>query len=96
VTRRKGQSISSVGDFKYFGLITYACLLAFGVYLVTFHVLLVAEIILLVAGPILLAGLGYILVHQLVFSPLQWSSDFRGFGRFWLAFILVLVPKLGW
>jgi hypothetical protein len=57
----------------------------FGVYLVAFpfHVLLVAEIILLVAGPILLAGLGYILVQQSVFLPLQWSS--RGFGRFWLA-----------
>jgi hypothetical protein len=65
------------------------CLLVFGVYLVAFpfHVLLAAEIILLVAGPILPAGLGYILVHQSVFSPLQWRSDFRGVGRFWLALL---------
>ena len=71
--------------------------LVFGIYLVAFpfHVLLVAEIILLVAGPILLAGLGYILVHQSVFSPLQWSSDFRGFGRFWLALLFGVGSQVG-
>jgi len=58
-------------------------------------VLLVAEIILLVMGPILLGGLGYILVHQSVFSPLQWGSDFRGFGRFWLALIFGAGAQVG-
>ncbi|KAI9441833.1 hypothetical protein H4582DRAFT_1420677 [Lactarius indigo] len=70
----------------------------FGVYLVAFpfRVLLVMEIILLVVGPILLGGLGYVLVHQSILSTrLQWSSDFRGYGRFWLALILGAGAQVG-
>lgn len=74
----------------------------FGVYLVAFpfHLLLVAEIILLVVGPIFLAGLGYVLVQQSILSPpfprrLQWSSDFRGYGRFWFALILGAGAQVG-
>ena len=100
VARMKGPSISSVGDFRSMGLITYAYSLVFGVYLVAFpfHVLLVAEIILLVVGPILLAGLGYVLVQQSILSPparMQWASDFRGYGRFWLALILGAGAQVG-
>lgn len=100
-TRTKGPSISSVGDFRSLGLITYACSLVFGVYLVAFpfHVLLVTEIILLVVGPIILGGLGYVLVHQSVIPPLsiqiQWGSDFRGYGRFWLALVFGAGTQVG-
>ena len=100
-TRTKGPSISNVGDFQSLGPITYACSLVFGVYLVAFpfHVLLVAEIILLVVGPILLAGLGYVLVHQSVIPPLstqmQWASEFRGYGRFWLALVFGAGAQVG-
>ncbi|KAH9018391.1 hypothetical protein EDB85DRAFT_1873820 [Lactarius pseudohatsudake] len=74
----------------------------FGVYLVAFpfHVLLVAEIILLIVGPIILASLGYVLVQQSILSPpfparTQWSSDFRGYGRFWFALILGAGAQVG-
>ncbi|KAH8981758.1 hypothetical protein EDB86DRAFT_416246 [Lactarius hatsudake] len=74
----------------------------FGVYLVAFpfHLLLVAEIILLIVGPIFLAGLGYVLVQQSILSPpfpgrMQWSSDFRGYGRFWFALILTAGAQVG-
>jgi hypothetical protein len=73
----------------------------FGVYLVAFpfHVWLVGEIVLLVVGPLLLAGLGYVLVHQSILSPLparmQWGSDFRGYGRFWLAIVLGAGAQVG-
>ena len=97
----KGPSISSVGDIQYLGLFTYACSSVFGVYLVAFpfHVLLVAEIVLLVMGPLLLLGLGYVLVHQSIpsISParIQWGSDFRGYGRFWLALVLGALAQVG-
>ncbi|KAF8262682.1 hypothetical protein EI94DRAFT_663412 [Lactarius quietus] len=70
----------------------------FGIYLVAFpfHVLLVAEIVLLVVGPILLAGLAYVLVHQSVLTPQsQWGSNFRGYGRFWLALVLGAGAQVG-
>ncbi|KAI9445618.1 hypothetical protein BJY52DRAFT_1315924 [Lactarius psammicola] len=74
----------------------------FGVYLVAFpfHILLVSEIILLIVGPILLAGLGYVLVQQSILSPplparMQWGSNFRGYGRFWLALILSAGAQVG-
>lgn len=88
----------SVGDFRSLGLITYACSLVFGVYLVAipFRVLLVAEIILLVLGPIILAGLAYVLVHHSVLSPrMQWGSQARGYGRFWLALVLGACAQVG-
>jgi hypothetical protein len=98
VTGTKRPSTLSVGDFQSLGLITYACSLVFGVYLVAFpfHVLLVTEILLLVLGPILLAGLAYLLIYHSVLSPrMQWGSHLRGYGRFWLALVLGACSQVG-
>ena len=98
VTRKKGLSILSVGDFRSLDLIANACSLVFGVYLVAFpfHVLLVTEILLLVLGPIFLAGLAYLLIYHSVLSPrMQWGSHFRGYGRFWLALVLGGCAQVG-
>ena len=69
--------------------------LVFGVHLVAFRLraLVAAEITLLSAGPALLAGLGYLLSQQSTASTtspslFRWPSGSRGYGRFWLAFIL--------
>lgn len=74
----------------------------FGVYLVAFrlHALVAAEITLLFVGPVLLAGLGYLLSQQSAASTIspsliQWPSGFRGYGRFWLAFVLGASAQTG-
>ncbi|KAH9959052.1 hypothetical protein BC827DRAFT_1215483 [Russula dissimulans] len=73
----------------------------FGVYLVAFRrqVLVVIEIVLLSVGPLILAGLGFLLLRQSISSTspshIQWRSNFRGYGRFWLAFIVGVGAQVG-
>ncbi|KAH9990656.1 hypothetical protein BJV74DRAFT_421616 [Russula compacta] len=73
----------------------------FGVHLVVFRfrVLVVIEIVLLSAGPVLLAGLGYALLQQTTTSAtsphIEWRSKLRGYGRFWLAFVLGACTQVG-
>ena len=83
-------------------VVLHAFGLVFGVHLVAFrlHALVVAEITLLSAGPVLLAGLGYALFQQSAASTtspslIRWLSSFRGYGRFWLAFILGASAQTG-
>jgi zinc transporter ZupT len=72
----------------------------FGIHLVAFRlrVVVVTKIVLLSVGPVLLASLGYYLFQQSAISTaspwrIGWRANFRGYGRFWLAFILGAVAQ---
>ena len=100
--RMKGASISSVGDFPSISGHGHLCISpVFGVYLVAFrrHMLVVAEVVLLSVGPLVLAGLGFLLLRQSVTSTapshIRWRSNFRGYGRFWLAFVVGIGAQVG-
>ena len=58
------------------------------------------EIVLLSVGPVLLASLGYYRFQQTAISSavpshVRWRPNFRGYGRFWLAFILGASAQVG-
>ena len=58
------------------------------------------EIVLLSVGPVLLASLGYYRFQQTAIfaavpSHIRWRPNLRGYGRFWLAFILGASSQVG-
>jgi hypothetical protein len=75
----------------------------FGVHLVAFRlrVMVAAEVVLLSVGPVLLASLGYYRFQQTAISAaavpshIRWRPNLRGYGRFWLAFILGAIAQVG-
>ncbi|KAI0051551.1 hypothetical protein FA95DRAFT_1554372 [Auriscalpium vulgare] len=70
----------------------------FGLYLVAFpfRVLVAADTVLLAAGPIIVAVLSFFLYRQSVLRPQRrWVDLARGYGRFWLAFILSAGAQVG-
>jgi hypothetical protein len=101
--RVKGPSILNVGWFEPIpGRRRRSCInTVFGVHLIAFrfHALLVTKIVLLSVGPFVIACLGYLLLQRSASttfpSRVLWRSYCRGYGRFWLAFILGVITQAG-
>jgi hypothetical protein len=101
----KGPSILNVSC--YFELLLgrrrHSCIrIVFGIHLIAFPIqtLVVTEMVLLTIGPVIIAGLGYLLLQKSATSTtsparILLRSNFRGYGRFWLALVLGISTQVG-